>query len=102
MGIFNNTKSLKSETSASKVNFGIILADYATKQQFKILDREMESYLHKNKELNNSMNRSLDMSGNRINNLGNPEKPTDAVPKQYVLGKYNLLLKTMVWMKLTT
>ena len=87
MGIFNNAKSLQDDQSASKVNFGVFLSNYATKQQFKSLRQDMELYLHRHQELNNTMNRPLDMGGNEIINLGNPNKPNDAVSRRFVYRK---------------
>ena len=87
MGIFNATGEKHVSDSISKVSFGIHLNDYATKKQFKTIKRELESYLHKNKELDNKMNRALDMGGNEIINLGNPDKPSDAVSKRFVSRK---------------
>ena len=65
MGIFNATSETSGPDSVSKVKFNIDLSDYVTKKQYKKLKREMESYLHKNKELDNRMNRALDIRGMR-------------------------------------
>ena len=87
MGIFNASGEKNVSDSISKVSFGINLNDYATKKQFKTIKREMESYLHKNKDLDNAMNKPLDMGGNEIINLGNPDKPNDAVSRRFVFKK---------------
>ena len=87
MGIFNNTKTRQDDQSASKVNFGVFLTNYATKEQFKSLRKDMELYLHRHKELNNTMNRPLDMGGNGIINLGTPDKPNDAASRRFVNKK---------------
>ena len=85
MGIFNY--AIKTGNSVSKFNFGLNSADFATNEQLLTIERDMQLYLHKNKEQDNSMNKQLDMAGNVIINLGNPENPTDAVTKRYVYIK---------------
>ncbi|XP_053377001.1 uncharacterized protein LOC123545278 [Mercenaria mercenaria] len=87
MGVFNDVKQINQPDSISKVKFDIDLSDYAIKKQFKKLKKETESYLHRNKELDNTMNRALDMGGNEIINLGNPDKPNDAVSRRFMFKK---------------
>lgn len=46
-----------------------------------------------NTELDNTMDRVLDMGGNGIINLGNPDKPNDAVSRIYVYRKIQNLIR---------
>ena len=59
----------------------------------KTIQKTLESYLHRNKELDNKMKRSLDMGGYEIINLGDPDKPNDAVPRRFVFKKIQSLVK---------
>lgn len=91
MGIFNY--AIKTGHSVSKFNFGLNSADFATNEELLTIEQDMQLYLHKSKERNNSMNKQLDMAGNVIINLGNPENPTDAVTKRYVYKKIQNLIE---------
>ena len=53
----------------------------------------MESYLHKNKELDDRMNRALDMGGNEIINVGNPDKPQSTVTRRFFYRKMQCLIE---------
>lgn len=93
MGIFNNAKNRGDDQSASKVNFGVFLTNNATKEQFKNIKREMKSYRHRKKELDNKMNRALDMGGNEIINFRNPDKPHDAVLRRFIFKKIESVIE---------
>ena len=53
----------------------------------------MESYLNKNKELDNQMNRALDMGGNEIIIVENPGKPQSVVPRRFFYRKIQSLIE---------
>jgi chromosome segregation ATPase len=93
MGVFNDVKQLADPGNVSKARFDINLSNYATRQQFKELLKEMSGYLHRNKELDNKMNRPLDMGGNSIINVGDIDKPNDAVSKRYVYLRMQDIIK---------
>ena len=62
MGLFNNIIEKKTDSSSTKVNYDIILSEYARK-------KDLANYLHKGRNITNILHSNIDIGNNRITNL---------------------------------
>ena len=84
MGLFNNIIERKTDGSSTKVNYDIILSEYARK-------KDLANYLHKGRNKTNILYSDIDMGNNKITNLGNPGGANDAVSKRFLYKRIQKL-----------
>ena len=77
MGLVNNIIERKTDDSSTIVNYDIILSEYARR-------KDLANYLHKGRNKTNILHNDIDVGNNKITNLGNPGRASDAVSKKFL------------------